>query len=388
MILENVHVVGKNEKRSIHVHGGVIKAIANDVSLLQAAKETRIDFNGALAFPGLINSHDHLDFNLFPSLKNRTYNSYTEWGADIHQQNKDVINEVQKVPAKLSLQWGIYKNLLNGITTVINHGEIHVAGDNLITVFQNCYDLHSPRFEKNWKLKLNRLFRSDKPFVIHIGEGTNADAEKETDEVIQANFFKRKIIAVHGVSMSEKQAASFHALVWCPYSNYFLLNKTSDIKNLKKTVAVVFGSDSTLTSSWNFWDHIRCGLNTGMISQNELFEMLTINPAKVWQLGNSGSIEKDMNADIVIASSETGDKDLNDFFQLNPENILMVMHKGNIRLVDERIINQLTGDIFDSNKFSCIKMNTAKKYVQGDLTGLVNTIRKYYPGADIPFTVI
>ena len=125
-----------------------------------------------------------------------------------------------------------------------------------------------------------------------------------------------------------------------------------------------------------------------MINQNELFEMLTINPVKVWELENCGSIEKDMDADIVIASSKTGDKDLNDFFQLNPENILMVIHKGNIRLADEKIINQLTSDIFDSNKFSCIKMNTIKKYVQGDLTGLVNAIRKYYPGADIPFTVI
>ena len=99
-------------------------------------------------------------------------------------------------------------------------------------------------------------------------------------------------------------------------------------------------------------------------------------------------VVENMNADIVIASSENGNKDLSGFFQLNPENILLVMHKGNIRLADERIVNQLTSDIFEKDKFSCIKMNAATKFVQGDLTGLVHSIRKYYPAADIPFTIL
>ena len=45
-----------------------------------------------LHFPGLINSHDHLDFNLFPQTGNRIYNNYTEWGRDIHEQNKEAIS--------------------------------------------------------------------------------------------------------------------------------------------------------------------------------------------------------------------------------------------------------------------------------------------------------
>jgi len=35
-----------------------------------------INCNGYMAFPGLINSHDHLDFNLFPLWGNRKYNNY------------------------------------------------------------------------------------------------------------------------------------------------------------------------------------------------------------------------------------------------------------------------------------------------------------------------
>ena len=54
-----------------------------------------------LLFPGLINSHDHLDFNLFPQTGNRIYNNYTEWGKDIQYQNKETINAVLKIPQQI-----------------------------------------------------------------------------------------------------------------------------------------------------------------------------------------------------------------------------------------------------------------------------------------------
>ena len=110
--------------------------------------ETTINFENAIAFPGLINSHDHLDFNLFPQTGNRIYNNYTEWGKDIHDQNKETINAVLKIPQHTRTQWGLYKNLFNGITTVVNHGEKLNIGNNLINVIQNNYCLHSIQFEE------------------------------------------------------------------------------------------------------------------------------------------------------------------------------------------------------------------------------------------------
>ena len=50
-----------------------------------------LDLEGALVFPGLVNSHDHLDFNLFPQLGERKYEHYAEWGADLHARyQKDI----------------------------------------------------------------------------------------------------------------------------------------------------------------------------------------------------------------------------------------------------------------------------------------------------------
>src|SRR5690242_9639325 len=123
MRLCNLHMIETDGLQHIQMAKDKIKAITGDEKTLQnIPNELRIEFENAIAFPGLINSHDHLDFNLFPKLGNRIYNNYSEWGKDIHVQNKETIDAVLKIPLPLRTQWGLYKNLLNGITTVVNHG--------------------------------------------------------------------------------------------------------------------------------------------------------------------------------------------------------------------------------------------------------------------------
>src|SRR5437868_7835536 len=153
MILKHLHIIEKPGLQQIRIEGGKIKNVeANDA--LNGTDE--LAFENAMAFPGLINSHDHLDFNLFPQTGNRIYNNYTEWSRDIKQHNQQAIDEVLKIPAELCTQWGLYKNLLNGITTVVNHGEHLNITKSPISVFQDCYSLHSIHFENNWKYQLNR----------------------------------------------------------------------------------------------------------------------------------------------------------------------------------------------------------------------------------------
>ncbi|MEO7984745.1 MAG: hypothetical protein ABI688_11755, partial [Bacteroidota bacterium] len=123
MILRNVRLYGSAAVKHIHITNGRINSIAGDGTPLNIPGETDIELDGALVLPGFINSHDHLDFNLFPQLGNKIYTNYTEWGADIHSADADMISLVKKVPQYLQVKWGLYKNLLNGFTTVVNHGE-------------------------------------------------------------------------------------------------------------------------------------------------------------------------------------------------------------------------------------------------------------------------
>jgi cytosine/adenosine deaminase-related metal-dependent hydrolase len=347
-----------------------------------------LDLHGALAFPGLINSHDHLDFNLFPPLANRIYNNYTEWGPDIQTNNRASIDPVLTITQRLRTQWGIYKNLLNGFTTVVNHGErlntgaSVIAGAPLITVFQDCYCLHSVGFEPHWKWKLNHPARTGQPFAIHVGEGTDTAAVKEIDELIRWNLFHRPIIGIHGVAMTEQQATAFHALVWCPASNYFLLDRTAAIDRLHDKVPILFGTDSTLTSGWNAWDQIRMARDLHLVPDIELLAMLTVNPATAWDLHDRGTLASGKRADIVIARPKPGQTGMDAFFTLDPHDFLLVLHRGNIRLFDSSLLEAITEHGLTTEDFQPIKPNG--KYIAGDLPGLMQEIRRHCPEVSFP----
>lgn len=385
MWLNNVNLIGSEGLQNIQIADGKIKCVTAE-KVAANGEEIKIEFQNAIAFPGLINSHDHLDFNLFPKIGNRIYNNYAEWGKDIHCQNKEAIKDVLKIPQPLRIQWGLYKNLLNGITTVVNHGSKLKITDPFITVLQDNHSLHSVQFEKNWKLKLNNPLVKKQPYVIHAGEGTDQMAHQEINTLIKRNFFNKSLFTVHGVAMNPKQAENFVALIWCPASNYFLLNKTADIEKLKTKTSILFGTDSTLTACWNLWEHLRLARKTKMMTDKELFETLTKNPAEKWRQKNIGCISVNNNADIVIA--KTGmNKGFDAFYSINPEDILLVLHKGEIRLLDEEIRSQLSAGGLSFSKFSKIVINGKDKYVYGNLPGLIRKVKAYYPKVDFPISV-
>ena len=362
MILRNLHILPNGGIGNIYIRGDeIVSKNLND-------DDEIIEFDGALAFPGLINSHEHLEFNSFPSLKNGNYSNYTQWGKDIHQNNKEEIEAVLKIPLEERINFGIYKNLVNGFTTVVNHGTRLTIPDSSISIFQGCTSLHSVSFEKNWKWKLMRASRNI-PVVIHVGEGIDKKTYEEIDQLLRWNILKKKLIAVHGIAMNERQAGHFEALVWCPASNYFLFGKTADISILKKKLPVIFGSDSTLTSPWNIWEHLRLARKTGMVTDDELFEMLTTKPASVWGFSNKGPIEEGKVADIVVARKKM-DSLWDSFYSIDPDDILLVVTGGRIRMT--------RADLYEKSGLGK-KMNYFKKgenYFDRDLAQPGNQISK------------
>ncbi|HTB30695.1 MAG TPA: amidohydrolase family protein [Bacteroidia bacterium] len=386
MLLSNLFSIPENRNVDILMERGRIISVSECDSSANTSREPALKFDNAIVFPGLINSHDHLDFNSFPQLGNRIYNNYVEWGLNIHQKNKDVINNVLKIPGQLRTQWGIYKNLLNGITTVVNHGPKLVVEDDLITIMQNSHVLHSVANEKKWRLKLNMPFIKKEPFSIHVGEGTDESAQEEITALLKWNLFNRELIGIHAVAMDEEQAGKFKAIVWCPDSNNFLLGRTAQIDKLKHQTKILFGTDSTVSANWNLWSHLRTAKDTKMVTDEEVFEMLTGAPAKVWGLSSSSAITIGHNADIVIAKKKPELKGMDAFFTLNPEDILVVMHKGCIRLFDEELCQQFFEQGINVEGFFKIYINNKCKYIFGNLPELIKSIRKHYPEAHFPIT--
>lgn len=381
MVLRNIHIMPAGRMQSVQVTNSNITAVGNIVP----DDNADIEFDGAIAFPGLINSHDHLDFNLFPQLGNRIYNNYVEWGDDIHVQDKKPIAAVLQIPQQLRIQWGVYKNLLNGITTVVNHGQhLQAAMKPLITVWQNCYSIHSVKLGGRWQTMLINPFKRKWPFVIHLGEGTDEAAYTEISQYTRTNIFKRKTIAVHGVAMDAKQASAFEALVWCPDSNYFLVGETADVSTLKNYTSIIFGTDSTLSASWSIWEQLRTAIGTEKITKDELFDMVTTTPAKVWNMPGYGEIGVNKVADIVITKRKFNAAGEHDFFALTPADILLVIQQGQIRLFDEALLKQLKQTGFNIAMFSPVTVMNSIKYVEGNLPGLMKEISKYHPTVKFP----
>ena len=383
MIIHGLRMADDGQRVSVRINKGKI----DEVTPMEIAGDAAtLHFDNALIFPGLINSHDHLDFNLFPQLGNRVYKNYTEWGAYIHQHYKPEINHILRVPAPLRISWGIYKNLLCGVTTVVNHGEHLTLDDALINIFEETQDLHSVGFEKLWQLKLNNPLRRHLSVAIHIGEGTDKVASTEIDSLIHWNKWRRPLIGIHAVAMTEKQAANFKGIVWCPESNYYLLNKTAQIDQLKQHTTILFGTDSTLTGNWNIWDHITMARKTGLLTDAELYHSLNSNAAKVWQM-NTGEISPGKYADLVIARRKNEATRFDSFYGLTPADLLLVMHQGNIRLFDQELLLQLAPTLKGRN-FSLVRIGKAYKYVEGNLGELVEQIHTYLPEFVFPFEFI
>jgi cytosine/adenosine deaminase-related metal-dependent hydrolase len=382
MVLKNLSVIGRKGLHDIITDEHKIAGIVPAGSAMPATSPV-LSFADAIVLPGLINSHEHLDFNLFPMLGNRTYADYLEWGQDIHVRHKDRIRQVLAIPRSLRTRWGMYKNLLNGFTTVVNHGErLDTGAEELVTVFQGCYCLHSLGTERRWKWKINASGRG--PVVLHIGEGTNRAATQELDRLRRWNFFGRPIVGIHGVAMEERQAGVLRALVWCPDSNYFLYNKTAPVDRLKKRLPILFGTDSTLSAGWNGWEQLRLARAQGMLTDEELLDGLTAKAAAVWNFPMLGKLAVGYQADLVI----TKGRDADSLFANNPEDLLLVMHRGKIRLFDSSLADQLAAAGHNLAAYSPVLLGTNTKFVQGDLPGLLREIVRFDPEAELPVSAV
>jgi hypothetical protein len=307
-----------------------------------------------------------------------------EWGNDIHDKNNDQIEKVKRIPYELRFKWGLYKNLLCGITTVVNHGTgTFYHYNRLPEVYANYNYIHSIRLEKNWKLRLNILFNG-KPFVIHIGEGVNKNSIDEIDKLLQWNFFRKKIIGVHGISMNSNQSENFQSLIWCPNSNLFLYNRTADIPALKKKTKILFGTDSTLSADWNFWNHIRLAKKMNYLNDEELYNSITATAAEIWKMNLIGSILPGKIADILIIKKKFKN-DWESFYDTNPEDILLIIKHGAIVFIDAGLAEEQS--VVNLQDFDLISIKSIGKYVTKGIIELTESIKGFIPEYEFPFSI-
>jgi len=104
----------------------------------------------------------------------------------------------------------------------------------------------------------------------------------------------------------------------------------------------------------------------------------------LWNLEGGGSIAEGQQADIAIARPSPHLKGWDAVYALNPEDMLLVLHKGNIRLFDQSLYDQLARFSFPLHDFYKVQVGGAVKYIQGNLPDLMSRIRTYHPSVEFP----
>ncbi len=371
----DVAVVGGDATTALTISGGRVytgQALAGSVGL---------DLGPVIAFPGLVNSHDHLEFNCYPALGNPPYEQDSEWFRDVQENFAEVIGDIEALPLPDRIAWGIAKNLISGVTAVLHHGPYHEA------VFEGCpldvvrgfHFIHSVHGQDGWRRELLKFWKG-RPVVAHVGEGVSEEARREAARFFAANRLNRDIVAVHGVCLGPEQARGLKALIWCPQSNLHLFGQTANVAALAAETEILFGTDSSISARGSLWDHLRRVRGDGLLPDGQLFAALTSAPRKVWDLGGSGRLEDGAALDFVLARRHHEDPWVS-FFGLRPADILLVVRGGRILLADADAVADnpaLEGGLGDHGR---LRLAACDKYLPAGLVAAISRLGAQSPRA-------
>lgn len=315
-----------------------------------------------IAFPGLVNSHDHLEFNCYPPTGRPPYRDFLEWSRDV-QADRALLDGIGAIPIAIRQQLGLLKNVLWGVTAVADHGGKGESG--IINVIPQPHALHSPELARSAHLRLAMGLGTA---VLHLAEGVTAESRARANALLRWNILRRRIAGVHAVSMTGNDFDQLDALIWCPGSNFFLFDQTADVRAAAQHCHILFGTDSTLSAPATLWDHLR--RVRGIISDPKLAAALTTGPTAFWGLRRNAG-------DFVVARRRCGD-DWDAFFAIAPADILLVMHQKRVALFDAA----LAGATSFGTDFFPIDWGEVRKYVRMPMQHILRELNHTAPAYD------
>jgi cytosine/adenosine deaminase-related metal-dependent hydrolase len=297
---------GSLGEQSVRIKGERVVAIGG----LPERKDRIIDGMGGLVIPGLINAHDHLELNTFKRLKYREcYRHSREWIEDIEARfdSDPDLTGPRREPLADRLLVSALKNLLGGVTTVCHHNPLHkpLRRNYPVRVVKNYGFCHS-LFRGDNALTGYRRTKASDPWIIHLAEGVNAEAEAEFEQLVQRGLLQPNTVLVHGVGLTRPQRQTLiergSGLIWCPSSNHFLFGQTAQVQELAAAGKLALGSDSRLTGEFDLLAELKVAHQTGQLLPQTLFETVTTQAARVLRLreGGLGQITIGGPADMVL----------------------------------------------------------------------------------------
>jgi hypothetical protein len=331
------------------IDGNTITCVAASCEAM-ATGATVIDTKGIIS-PGLIDTHNHILFDVFDETDwapTQTYTNHNQWPNDAKYKamvdTKQYLNgETGGSPFDLGCEldkFGEMKALVAGTTSVqASPGGANKScyGSLARTIDQTANGLPADKIQtatvfptKSSADGVCANFSNGKTdaYVVHIGEGVDASAENEFPALGAISttpncLYAAKTTIVHGTALTDADFITMGnagmSLAWSPRSNVFLygagtdFTKTTNVQQaLSHGINVAVAPDWSIGGSQNMLDEMRFANQVddarfgNMLSSQDIFDMATQNAAKALGLETVlGTIEVGKRADIAVFAGNT-----------------------------------------------------------------------------------
>jgi cytosine/adenosine deaminase-related metal-dependent hydrolase len=308
----------------------VLKAgepLPSSVSLPQALV---IDTGGYI-MPGLIDAHNHLEYNTLPlwRVPKRFSNRYQWSGVKAYDLDimkpKTLLTDGRYMDQQTeAIKYAEVKAMLGGTTSI--QGSPNLLSTRLLVrniehgnfgsdrIYTRTLSIADSRFQKDEAIALAQLMDAGKvdAWVVHLAEGTDTKSKDEFITLKKLKLLRDVTVIIHGTALQSGEFQELaHAgakLVWSPLSNLLLYGKTTDIPTaLEAGLTICLGVDWSPSGSKKLlgeikiaheYDKARWGHK---LSDSELVKMVTVNPAMALGLDDKiGEIKVGYYADLSV----------------------------------------------------------------------------------------
>jgi cytosine/adenosine deaminase-related metal-dependent hydrolase len=287
--------------------------------------------SGGLIFPGLIDLHNHLAYDVLPLWQvPKKYTNRDQWSGI--PAYRSLISGPMKVVADLPgmlaalCRYVECKAMLGGATTsqgvaLVNHAESRTFFRGLARNAEESDDPALPAAKArigdvvaNDLEAFRKTLQSAKScYLLHLSEGTDAAARQHFLALKSGNKWalSAAFAGIHCTALKPEDfqilADNGSAMVWSPLSNLLLYGATADVAAAKNSgIRIALGPDWSPSGSKNLLGELKAArayskLNGDVFSSEELVAMVTRVAASVLRWDSKvGTLEPGKLADLIV----------------------------------------------------------------------------------------